>query len=63
MNDLIIPADLVKQLAGANPPLVVDVRDAEQYAAGHIAGAIHIPSGQLAGKLAGIPKTRAVVTY
>ena len=30
-------------LAGRQPPVVLDVRSAAEYAAGHIPGAVHIP--------------------
>jgi rhodanese-related sulfurtransferase len=63
MNDLISVQELQKQLASQNPPLVIDVRDAEKYAAGHIPGALHIPREQLAAKLKVIPKSRPIVTY
>lgn len=42
---------------------VVDVRDAEQYAAGHIPKAISIPLKDLPGKLKTLPKDKTIVTY
>ena len=35
--------------------LIIDVREADEYAAGHLAGAIHIPRGLLEFKLSGTP--------
>lgn len=37
------PGVLAAELAGETPPLVVDVREAEEHAAGHIAGDVHVP--------------------
>jgi rhodanese-related sulfurtransferase len=39
------------------------VRPAEEYAAGHIPGAISIPLGELAGRLAELPASTEVVAY
>jgi glyoxylase-like metal-dependent hydrolase (beta-lactamase superfamily II)/rhodanese-related sulfurtransferase len=54
-----VPA-LRTALQGGSPPLVLDVRDADEWAEGHIAGAIHIPFQQLQGRLAEVPANRAV---
>lgn len=40
-----------KQAASAIPPLLIDVRDAEEFAAGHPVGAIHASRGTLEGKI------------
>jgi hydroxyacylglutathione hydrolase len=47
-------------LRGESSPLVLDVRDADEWAEGHIAGAIHIPFQQLQGRLAEVPRDRLV---
>lgn len=36
--------------------VILDVRDADEYRAGHIAGSINIPAGQLAERLAELDK-------
>jgi rhodanese-related sulfurtransferase len=41
---------------------LVDVRSKEEYQAGHIPGSINIPLQQLEGRLASIPKNKAVIT-
>lgn len=41
----------------------VDVREPDEYDAGHVPGAIHIPLGQLAERLREVPKNRPVVAY
>lgn len=43
--------------------LVVDVRDAEEFAAGHIPGAINIPLGHLAQRQADLPRGRALLVH
>jgi rhodanese-related sulfurtransferase len=45
----ITPAELAAALAGPVPPLVLDVRDAGEWAAGHLAGARHVPLAALEG--------------
>lgn len=42
---------------------VLDVRPADEYALGHIAGAISIPSNQLAARLGELDPARAVIAY
>jgi rhodanese-related sulfurtransferase/DNA-binding transcriptional ArsR family regulator len=42
---------------------VLDVRPAEEYAAGHIPGAINVPIDKLEGFLARLPKRKEVVAY
>ncbi|HEX8171671.1 MAG TPA: rhodanese-like domain-containing protein [Thermoanaerobaculia bacterium] len=42
---------------------VIDVRDANSYATGHIPGAIHIPLASVEAQLAAIPKGKPIVTY
>ncbi|MBF0170296.1 MAG: metalloregulator ArsR/SmtB family transcription factor [Nitrospinae bacterium] len=42
---------------------VIDVRPAEEYEAGHIPGAIHVPLGELEERFRSIPKEKEVVAY
>lgn len=48
---------------GEGRALVLDVRPAEEYAAGHVPGAVSIPLDQLADRLAEIPPDTEVVAY
>jgi hydroxyacylglutathione hydrolase len=41
---------------------VLDVRTAREWEDGHIPGALHIPIGELAGRIGDVPRTRAVAT-
>jgi rhodanese-related sulfurtransferase len=45
------------------PVVVLDVRPAEEYTAGHIAGAISIQLDQIADRLGDLPADIEVVTY
>ncbi|KLL10061.1 MULTISPECIES: rhodanese-like domain-containing protein [Protofrankia] len=42
-------------------PLLLDVREAEEWDAGHIAGAVHIPMGELLERIEEVPRDRDVV--
>ena len=42
---------------------VLDVRPPEEFAAGHLPGAINVPLEKLQGYLAKLPKTREIVAY
>ena len=56
---------LVELLAGPSAPCLVDVRTQEEYASGHIPGALLLPVDQVK-ELAGVQlpdKERAVVVY
>ena len=49
--------------AAAGEIVVLDVRPAEEYAAGHIPGAVSIPVDQLADRIAELPERAEVVAY
>ncbi len=42
---------------------ILDVRPVEEYRAGHIPGALSIPTGELAVRLGELPKDREIVAY
>jgi len=52
-------AELIK--AASSPPLLVDVREPAEFAAGHLPGSLHIPLGELAQRLDEIPPGAAPV--
>ncbi|HEX3172854.1 MAG TPA: rhodanese-like domain-containing protein [Solirubrobacterales bacterium] len=54
------PAELAALLDGDGGPLVLDVRGADEFATGHIAGALHIPYGELPRRLDELPRDRPV---
>ena len=62
--DLRISVTQLKALLKAGAVLVLDVRDADSYVAGHLPGAILAPLGDLAEQLPGLPReNRPVVAY
>lgn len=54
--------ELLKRARGRDI-VVLDVRPAEEYAAGHIAGAVSLPLAELERRLAEVPQGRRVVAY
>lgn len=54
--------ELAAAIRGAEPPLVLDVRQADEYAAGHVPGARHLMAGDLPDRLAELPRDRAIAT-
>ena len=59
----ITPGQLLEALAGANPPLVLDVRTPKEFAAGHLEGAIHIPVEEIRRRLDEIPADRPLAVH
>lgn len=47
----------------ADDVVVLDVRPEDEYAAGHIPGALSIPAGELERRLSELPRDREVVAY
>jgi hydroxyacylglutathione hydrolase len=56
------PDDLAALLEEEEPPLVLDVRSASEFAAGHLAGSLHVPYGELAQRLDELPRERPIAT-
>jgi adenylyltransferase/sulfurtransferase len=58
------PAELRHLLAAATePPLLLDVREPHEYAAGHLAGAVLVPLGELAQRAAELPANQPLIVY
>jgi rhodanese-related sulfurtransferase/DNA-binding transcriptional ArsR family regulator len=58
-----VPASEVLERARKGLVTVLDVRPAEEYAAGHVPGAINVPIDKLEGYLAKLPKRKEVIAY
>lgn len=58
-----IPAGELLERARKGLVTVLDVRPPEEFAAGHVAGAINVPLADLEGRLSRLPKDREVVAY
>ena len=55
--------DLHDRQGGAEPPLVIDVRDRAEYKSGHVPGAINIPQKKLEKQLDKLTDANGVVLY
>jgi len=53
---------LARASAGSAAPLVIDVRQASEYEAGHVPGSMHIGAGELPDRLAELPRDRPLAT-
>jgi rhodanese-related sulfurtransferase len=60
--ELIDPDELARRVEGAEPPLILDVRNAAEYAGEHIPDSLHIPYGDLAGRFGELPRERPIAT-
>jgi rhodanese-related sulfurtransferase len=59
----ITSADLARQLGGREAPLVLDVRDADKYAQGHLTGAMSRPLDDLLTAVTPLHSDRPIVAY
>jgi len=57
--DLLTPASLRAALGGARPPVLVDVRSPEAFAAGRVPGSINVPVHDLGARRAELPASLA----
>ena len=55
--------ELTRRLQDGDDLVVLDVRPAAEYAAGHLPGAVSIPVGELRRRLAELPGDREIVAY
>jgi len=55
--------ELARRLQDGDDLVVLDVRPAAEYAAGHLPGAVSIPVGELRRRLAELPGDREIVAY
>lgn len=58
-----VSLDEAKAALDAGSAIFVDVRSAEAYAGGHIAGAINIPLAELESRLSELDKAQWIITY
>lgn len=56
-------AEAKRLLDQPHPPLLVDVREADELAICRIAGSLHIPLGQLPARMGEIPSNRPVLIH
>jgi hydroxyacylglutathione hydrolase len=67
--DLVWPTERVsapmvaEELAGANPPLLLDIRNPREWAAKHIEGGVNIPLNHLQDRIGEIPRDRRIAVH
>src|SRR5580704_11336165 len=67
--DLVWPTERIsapmvaQELAGADPPLLVDIRNPREWAAKHIDGSVNIPLNHLQERIAEIPRNRRIAVH
>ena len=54
---------LARELAGPTPPVLLDVREAREFAVSHLPRARRLPPGQLPADVLALPRATPVVTY
>ena len=59
----IAAVELDKRREAGDAPVVIDVRTPEEYASGHIPGAVNIPFDQVAGRIDEIDAPHGVALY
>ncbi len=57
------PMEILAEMDGPNPPLIIDVRTPGEYERGHLEGADNIPVDEIRQRADEVPKDRAVVLY
>jgi hydroxyacylglutathione hydrolase len=57
------PRMVADELASTNPPLLLDVRNPLEWAAGHIEGSINVPLNHLQERIAEIPRDRKIAVH
>jgi sulfur-carrier protein adenylyltransferase/sulfurtransferase len=59
----VTPEALKAELTGADPPLLVDVREPEEWAISRLPGALEIPKAQLPQRVDELTRARSVVVF
>lgn len=59
------PEDAKKMLESENPPALLDVREPDEFASGHIPNAVDVPLGDVVNGVIrlGIPKDQPIMVY
>src|SRR5271155_1628138 len=67
--DLVWPTErlsapmVAEELAGTDPPLVLDIRNSREWATKHIAGSVNIPLNHLQERIGEIPRDRRIAVH
>lgn len=58
-----LPPQEVRELLDSQAIHLVDVREAHEWADGHIPGAIHLPLSELSARVGDLPQGKPVILY
>src|SRR5215211_816887 len=58
--EMLNPDELAKRLDGDGGPMILDVRDEDEFAGGHIPGSLHIPYAELTDRVGELPRDREI---
>lgn len=58
-----IPVEELRRRMDAGDVTLIDVRPADEFAAGHLPGALSIPLPELSGRLRELPRRKEIVAY
>jgi rhodanese-related sulfurtransferase len=61
--EMVTKEELAKRIRRRDDLLVLDVRPPEEYAAGHVPGAVSVPVAELKRRLKELPKNKEIVAY
>ena len=61
--EMVTKEELAKRIRRRDDLLVLDVRPPEEYAAGHVPGALSVPVAELKRRLKELPKNKEIVAY
>jgi rhodanese-related sulfurtransferase len=67
--DLVWPAErlsapmVAEELAGEDPPMLLDIRSPLEWASRHIAGSVNVPLSQLRERIAEVPRDRRIAVH
>src|SRR5271165_633203 len=62
-TERVTAASLAEQLAGPQPPLVVDVRSPHEWEEKHVEGSVNVPLSRMAEQDGALPSGRSLVVY
>jgi rhodanese-related sulfurtransferase len=60
---ILSPAELNAKVQAGAAPVVIDVRTPEEYAAGHVPGALNIPVGEVTARVPEVAAPHGVALY
>ena len=63
--DEVSSSDVLERLDDADRPLLLDVREQDEWQEGHLPGAVHVPRGNLESRIEALvpDKSREIVVY